>query len=184
MTCKNVAGANTDHLGFGRCSRHGGSSPTHVKAAHVQMVEAEARKLLDIEGNRQLLSDPYTELASLMSEVLSLKNVLRERVEELTTLKDIGGEKVATQIDVIMSAYERALDRAERLLLGVSRLALDDKIAALNARVDSATADLVSHALSQALVPLALDQTQHADVLRLFGEMLRQPLSQKVAITA
>jgi hypothetical protein len=31
--CRLTAGQGTDHVGFGRCSRHGGSTPSHVAAA-------------------------------------------------------------------------------------------------------------------------------------------------------
>jgi hypothetical protein len=31
--CKKPAGWDTSHPGYGRCSRHGGATPTHVKAA-------------------------------------------------------------------------------------------------------------------------------------------------------
>jgi hypothetical protein len=39
-TCRNVAGKGTDHLGIGRCSRHGGNTPNHVANAR----ELQARE--------------------------------------------------------------------------------------------------------------------------------------------
>ena len=44
-TCRNVAGKGTDHLGFGRCSRHCGNTPNHV---------ANARELQAREACRHL----------------------------------------------------------------------------------------------------------------------------------
>lgn len=35
VTCKNVAGHGTGHVGTGRCARHGGATPNHVKAGQV-----------------------------------------------------------------------------------------------------------------------------------------------------
>lgn len=41
--CKLPAGHGTEHVGVGRCKRHGGSTPNHVKAAQkVQATEAVA----------------------------------------------------------------------------------------------------------------------------------------------
>lgn len=39
-TCENVAGKGTDHLGYGHCSRHGGNTKTHRKAAATEQAEA------------------------------------------------------------------------------------------------------------------------------------------------
>lgn len=39
-TCRRPAGWGTDHLGFGRCKLHGGSTPTHVKHANGQKAAA------------------------------------------------------------------------------------------------------------------------------------------------
>ncbi len=129
--------------------------------------------MLDIEGNFDPISDPYTEMSSLAGEVVRLKNVLREKVEELTTLKDVGGDKVATQIDVLMSAYERGLDRCERILTNMARLDLDGKIAALQARVDEETGAIVSTALASALNAVTLDPDARELILRAFGNALR-----------
>jgi hypothetical protein len=129
--------------------------------------------MLEIEGNFDPIGDPYTEMSSLAGEVVRLKNVLREKVEQLTTLKDVGGDKVATQIDVLMSAYERGLDRCERILTNMARLDLDGKIAALQSKVDSATADKVSAALAAGLSAIALSPEDHAKVLTIFGNALR-----------
>lgn len=40
--CKLGAGANTSHPGVGRCSRHGGSTPNHKRAAERAQAEREA----------------------------------------------------------------------------------------------------------------------------------------------
>jgi len=157
------------------CRMHGGASPQAQRLAAVRVQEHEARRMLDIEGNFDPISDPYTEMSLLAGEVVRLKNVLREKVEELTTLKDVGGDKVATQIDVLMSAYERGLDRCERILTNMARLDLDGKIAALQARVDEETGAIVSSALTVALSAVTLEPDQAATILQAFGNALRQP---------
>jgi len=43
--CAARAGHGTNHVGWGRCNRHGGSTRNHVIAAEVKMAEAAASKL-------------------------------------------------------------------------------------------------------------------------------------------
>jgi hypothetical protein len=119
--------------------------------------------------------DPYTELANLAGEILQVKGFFRERVEALEQLKDEGSEGVATQIDVLVSAYERAMDRSEKILTNMSRLDLDARIAALHAKIDDATAEVVSRALDKALSKTELSPAERADVLTTFGRALREP---------
>lgn len=49
-TCRQVAGARTDHLGVGCCWRHGGSTPTHERSASLVIARQECEKLgIEIE---------------------------------------------------------------------------------------------------------------------------------------
>lgn len=45
VLCKRVAGHGTDHLGVGRCSRHGGSTETHKRSAEVELARIECETL-------------------------------------------------------------------------------------------------------------------------------------------
>ena len=132
----------------------------------------EVRKLINVEDARPVVN-PYLELQELAGEILYIKDVFREKVNELVSLKDIGGDRVATQIDVIVSAYERGVDRAEHILTNMARLNLQEQIALLQAKVDSATTTIVSNALEGALTPLALTAEEKESVLRQFGSCSR-----------
>lgn len=44
-TCRNIAGKGTDHKGVGRCARHLGNSPNHVKAAEAELARQACVKL-------------------------------------------------------------------------------------------------------------------------------------------
>ena len=159
------------------CSMHGGATKTtrdlSAKRVAAKKAEASAKKILEIEG-WEPVTDPYAELLNLAGEVLKVRDIFREKVEELTNLKDEGGENIATQIDVLVSAYERALDRSERVLLGIGRLDLDARIAALHARIDANTAELVSSALNYALSKAPVEQEIRDDIMQRFGKRLRQ----------
>lgn len=61
-TCTQVAGWGTEHVGFGTCKLHGGTTPSHVAAAERQRVEqalTEAKRTyglpLDVEPGDALL---------------------------------------------------------------------------------------------------------------------------------
>jgi len=171
VVCQNVAGERTDHLGIGRCYRHGGSTESHNKAARVEILDRDARKLLAIEGFEPIV-DPFTELSELAGEVKKLKNVLRDKVEELTNLKDVGGKNVATQIDVLFQAYERSIDRCERILMGMARLDLEDRIARLHARIDSDTADQIVSAMTASLEGVDISDAVREAIILDFGTRL------------
>lgn len=48
--CRNPAGMKTDHVGYGRCHRHGGATPNHMKHVERPMAEDAARTFgLEVE---------------------------------------------------------------------------------------------------------------------------------------
>lgn len=163
------------------CEVHGSGNTRSKKAIERREEEAKIKKLiLDVDANAVPVVNPYVELQELAGEIIYIKNVFRDKVNELVSLKDIGGERVATQIDVIVSAYERGVDRAEHILTSMARLNLQEQIALLQAKVDESTAMIVRNALDGALTPLALTPEEHESVLREFGLRLRSP--EKVAL--
>lgn len=42
--CRNPAGARTEHLGVGRCYRHGGNTPNHKAAAEVELAKQAVQR--------------------------------------------------------------------------------------------------------------------------------------------
>jgi plasmid stability protein len=155
------------------CATHGASVKRVRAAADRRVAESEATKILEIAGTYESVEDPFTALADLAGEIVAVKEALREKVEILPTLEDVGAERYATQLHVLMQAYERFLTHSARVLTDMSRLDLTDRIARMHAAVDAATAGLVESALSQALAHSALTEPQRADVLREFGARLR-----------
>lgn len=74
-TCRNVAGKGTDHLGVGRCSRHGGNTRNHKRAAAKELARIELNLLgLPVED-----IDPGT---ALLEEVARTRRNVRA-LEEL-----------------------------------------------------------------------------------------------------
>lgn len=76
--CEQPAGWGTDHLGVGRCKRHGGSTPTHQTAARREMAEQAVKTY----GLRVDVS-PVDALLGEVQWTAGHVAWLRERVQEL-----------------------------------------------------------------------------------------------------
>ena len=170
--CSHEAGYGTSHKGFGQCKFHGGATYSGTRAAQAARLSAEAERLLGIEGFDPI-TDPYTQLAELAGEVVKLKDVLRDKVEELSSLRDVGDENVATQIDVVFAAYERSIERCERVLMGMARLDLEDRIAKLHTKINSVAAEKIITSLTAALDEAGIEEPTRGVILSGFGTRLR-----------
>ena len=62
VTCTQVAGWGTDHVGVGRCKRHGGSTPTHERAAKMELARRECDRLgipIEVDPTEALLHEVW-----------------------------------------------------------------------------------------------------------------------------
>lgn len=78
VTCKRVAGHGTDHLGTGRCSRHGGSTRSHVVSAREQQA-IDACKMLGVP----IQSSPAESLLDALWETKGAVAFYRALVQDL-----------------------------------------------------------------------------------------------------
>lgn len=81
-TCGNVAGHGTDHLGIGRCHRHGGNTGTHRRAADAEKAKRAAASL----GLRTVAAmDPAEALLDELVRTLNNVHFYEGLVAELAT---------------------------------------------------------------------------------------------------
>ncbi len=182
--CRNPLGYQTDHAGAGECRKHGGLMPNNRKAAKRDLLIEEARQLALDDWDE--ITDPFSAMARAAGKAERLEEILLAKVEDLDTLRNSAGQ-YGEQIDVVFAAYERAVGRLHSIITSMSKMDLIDRIAAVQSRVDENTAATVASALSQALVPLELSADQFEDVMRRFGEVLRQqstPQNATIALSA
>lgn len=78
--CQNVAGKKTPHLGYGKCHRHGGNSPSHLASAEKAMAQ-DACLTLGV----QVPIDPVEGLLRLYWEVNGNLAFYRSLLDELDT---------------------------------------------------------------------------------------------------
>ena len=180
--CTHDLGWGTNHSGAGNCKFHGGSSPTGKKSGQAKILDAEVRQLLGL-NEWEPITDPYFALADHAGKSAALEAIMHQKVEELTSLKQYGGE-FGDRLDVVIEAWARARARLGSELIAMTRLDLDAKIAKLKARVDSETAEIVSSALAGALGIADLTPEIQEMILREFGSRLRQPSQAELTVKA
>lgn len=126
------------------CRSHGGAAPQVLAAAAERREEARAAATLSSLGEAAPVTDPLGSLLRLAGEVQAWLAVTRDRVEDAEHLVAIGA--AGEQERAIVRLYERALDRAAKLLEGIARLDIEARLTAIAerdmARVEAAYADV------------------------------------------
>ena len=129
--CEQPKGFGTNHAGVGACRFHGGLLPNHQVAAHRVQLDNQARielKKLDLVP----IENPLEQLQMLAAEVVAWKDIVARKVEELDSWTT-SSIMEAEEIRAVISAYERALDRANTVLSGMVRLNLEERQQKLSA---------------------------------------------------
>ena len=148
--CGNPAGKNTDHLGSGNCSNHGGCTPTGRTAA----LNEQAQRLLYHHG-AGAVTDPLEALQRLAGRALMLEETIGGLVNNLRSVRygtEAGGEQLRSEVAIL----ERAMDRCGKILVDIAKLNIDERLA----RVTEQQAEQVSAALSAVLADMGLTQQQ------------------------
>lgn len=120
------------------CDRHGGKSPQAKAAAARRDVEDKARAELvrrwQVNGE-QPVDNPLAELARVAGEIVGFKDLLRDQVQALNGLLTYWTERDFTgydgqvirtesveQVRATVAAYERAQERAAKVLATMVKL--------------------------------------------------------------
>lgn len=140
--------------GAARCRMHGGSSPQARRAAQLRVAESQVQAVM-AELEIAPCDDPLRALSLLAGEVLVWRDVLRDRVRELSSLASADAFQVE-RARAIVELYERALDRCGKVLGLIARLNLDERMVKLS----EAQGALIAEVISGALTDLGLDQAQ------------------------
>lgn len=134
------------------CHYHGGSVPAVKRAAARRLAQEEAAELVAarVEARGPLtLPEVYSELLATAGEVVGWRDLLAGKVAELERLHGPdhnGDERVKADVQL----FERAMDRAARVLELIARLDLDTRLAALDARTGDALARVIRRVLDRA----------------------------------
>lgn len=143
-TCRRSAGAGTDHLGFGRCSKHGGNTATQAVSASRELALREARVTV-MKLGYEAVENPYRQLQLVAGELVAVKDMLRAEVERLEDVRYEG--RSGEQIRGELLAYQAALRDTAGVLTSMTRLKIDEKLV----QISEAQARIVVTALNAAL---------------------------------
>lgn len=145
---------------------HGGKAKQVRHKAAERVAEAEALATLatiDIVP----VGDPLSELAKLAGEAKQWKELLRERVAQLSSVgyQGVTGEQVRAQVQL----YGMAMDRLERVLSSVARLRVDERLAVIHER----QAELILKALERGLQEAGVDGADATTAITATGRHLK-----------
>jgi hypothetical protein len=141
-----------------RCKNHGANigSKTYKEAARRDVEARVSDRLSEImaENGGLLLhptaiGDPLNELLDLAAEIGALKEILRLTTANLIAQQKVryNHPKVGEQLRQEILLYERALERFARILIDISKLRIEDRLAG----VQEQTAQMLERALDAAL---------------------------------
>ncbi len=150
--CKQAAGLGTDHLGWGCCKFHGGTSQSHRNKANKDMAREAVRVLgldIKIDPARALLE----ELWRTAGHVAWLRNKIDEFGDDLLYLTE-QGMKPRAFLDVYQA--ER------RHLAKVASMALAAGVAERQVKIAEEQGALVAMAIKAILQDLGLTEEQQA----------------------
>lgn len=193
--CKRIAGANTDHLGLGACSRHGGGTPSANLAAARAMAAKVMGTPVDVSPHEALLYCVQITAAA----VIYCNDMIGELVTALATPTIVtdrewsGGEEgggFSTQVvtrDKEMNIWIRVRDEYVDRLAKFAKMAIDAGVEERLVRIAEKTAEFMRPVLQAIFDELELtaEQRERApDILRRHLLPLEEPVLPGKALPA
>lgn len=154
------------------CASHGGRAPQVRAAGRRRLAESKVRQALDEVGVRDV-ENPLAEFRALTGEVLAWKDALARHVAALEDRYRFTDDKGAEQLRAEVALYERALDRATRVLETWARLGIDALLADMQARVTAAQVDTLTAGLDAYRKAAGVDADAHHAGLEALAGVLR-----------
>ncbi len=163
--CQRPAGFGTDHVGYGHCKNHGGSSPGGQIFAAKQEAAALALEY-QIEPHEALLravgqAAKWELICRLKVQALSDDELVRVRtVETVWSDEDGHGEKTMTASTAELNIWLRAHTQAIRDLASIAKTALDAGVEERRVRVAEHFAADLSELFGRIFAELQLTDEQ------------------------
>lgn len=118
-TCGQAAGWGTDHPGYGRCKKHGGSTPASSKHAHRQQA-AELVDSLSIPVETSPTDALLDEVRHVAGDVRFLRQQVKalgyDLTQEVTTSEFGGYQAPSVWVDMYWTAHDRLVKVAAATL--------------------------------------------------------------------
>lgn len=176
-TCLAARGWGTDHVGFGRCKKHGGKTPTGQRHAALERARAEAEKVRQAQTfyGRRAAVDPEQALLEEMQRSVGVVRWLESAIAEWGQFERLAAEIAATDPapddETSTNAAEAMLDR----LLHRGRRILDGEAVTEHVSFDDSHTGLPSlvavHSTERAV---GFTDTEYRAWLKVYHEERRQ----------
>lgn len=161
--CRKAPGHGTDHVGFGRCCYHGGSTASGQKAAAVKEAKARAKEFGNTEANR---IDPADALRQELARTNNMLEWARNMCQQL--INSQRGSEPATDIidNSQFVAYRTIMDQERDRLVRIARSSLESSIQDRKTALAEALASVVIecfHSMTRQipdLTPVQLEMAQ------------------------
>lgn len=132
------------------CHAHGGRAPQNRRAASLRLLEEQVRELFGAVLPAAVpVTNPLAAYAQFAGEVMAWKELMRSLLEDLATV-GYRHEKAGEQIHAAVQLYERAMDRANRVLADYARLKIDERLAVITEAQKLAVILAIGAALDEA----------------------------------
>lgn len=159
--CTAVAKAGTEPPA---CKNHGANlgsvTSQHAAARIVEGRQADRLVIILAEHGEKFLhpdpiGNPLAELLELAAEIKAFKEVMRQVTAYLVSRERIRSahDKVGEQLRAEVMLYERAMERLAKILIDISKLGIEAKLAG----VEDDQVELIDRALTAALTAAGLD---------------------------
>lgn len=137
--------------GLHKCSDHGGNDPAVREMGQRVMNERIERYEMTRLANKygiDPIENPLLALQGLATEILLFKEFAREQVSRIeVTELTYTDRALVEQVRACVQLYERAMDRAGRVLADMARINIDERLAQITERQAEVTATVVENVL-------------------------------------
>lgn len=147
--CRRPSGWGTDHVGYGACKLHGGSTPTHRRHAVKLMLAHEITSLgqqLDITPEEAILQQ-VREAAGNVALYRQLVSTFKLEEGGVWVRTESKAKPAEAERHIAVALYDQERDRLARL----AKLAIDAGIAERLVRVAEAQGELLAQVVQRAL---------------------------------
>lgn len=165
--CKQRAGQGTDHIGYGRCKYHGGSTPTQRKAVEGQIIEARVQQLFGQTYDAKPVDNPLEVYAEFTGRVMAWMQALDGLVHNLESPRyaSMTGEQIRGEVQL----FERAMDRCNTVLATYAKLNIDERLS----RITEAQQLMVLQALEAGLAAVDVTGARAVEARKAAARRLR-----------
>lgn len=150
------------------CRAHGGSSPAVTAAAADRVLDERANRAL-ARLDAEPCDDPLAALAEVAGQVLAWKDSMAEQLDRLEELRYSATGAGTEQLRAEVALYERAMDRAVKVLGVIAHLDIDNRLA----RISEQQADVVARAVQAGLDHAGVTGTPAAEARAVVARHLR-----------